>query len=128
MLEKELRKLRLLNKYTQKEVAEVLNIDRSTYTYYESGKTKPDLTQLAKLARLYNVSIDRILGIFTAADKICDGNAINPQYFEGCAKRISTLSDDEKRLVLLYRSCEDKNAVLSIVKEYAVSESQNDEE
>ncbi|NLB36311.1 MAG: helix-turn-helix transcriptional regulator [Clostridiales bacterium] len=126
MITQALRKLRLLNNYTQKQVAEVLNIDRSTYAYYESGKTKPDLAQLAKLARLYSVSIDHILGISADADMLYDSNNKSPYYFENAAKKLAALSDDEKRLVLLYRSCEDKNAVLDIVRKHAINESESD--
>ena len=37
-----LRKLRLKAGYSQKNVADLLNVSRSTYTYYETGKTSPD--------------------------------------------------------------------------------------
>jgi transcriptional regulator with XRE-family HTH domain len=127
MIAKVLKELRIMNNYTQKQVAEVLNIDRSTYAYYESGKTKPDLTQLAKLARLYSVSIDHILGISTMNENLFDGSNISPYDFEKNAEKFSSLSEDEKRLVLLYRSCEDKNTVLNIIRIYAISENESDE-
>ena len=31
---------------TQQQVADRLKIERSTYTYYETGKTKPDISRL----------------------------------------------------------------------------------
>ena len=40
---------------TQRQVAEVLHIDRSTYAYYESGTTEPDLKSISKLARIFNI-------------------------------------------------------------------------
>ena len=46
---------------TQGEIAELLNIDRSTYTYYESGKTEPSLETLKKLAGILGVSVDRLV-------------------------------------------------------------------
>ena len=34
---------------TQQQVADRLKIERSTYTYYETGKTKPDINTLIKM-------------------------------------------------------------------------------
>lgn len=57
-----LRKLRLHYRYSQRELAEYLGIDRSTYTYYESGKTTPPLNTLLELSGLYKVSLDFLVG------------------------------------------------------------------
>ena len=35
---------------TQQQVADRLKIERSTYTYYETGKTKPDIGTLIKIS------------------------------------------------------------------------------
>ena len=43
-----LRALRLTFGFTQSSVAEVLGINRSTYSYYESGTTRPDPVVLGK--------------------------------------------------------------------------------
>ena len=61
LLGERLRFLRTKNGFTQKQVSEALSIDRSTYTYYEIGKTNPDVHMLRKLSHLYNVSIDYLL-------------------------------------------------------------------
>ena len=63
MLATHLRLLREKNGLTQKQVADMLNIDRSTYAYYESGKTRPDILTIAKLARLYRISTDFLLDV-----------------------------------------------------------------
>lgn len=42
---------------TQREVAEALNVDRSTYTCYEIGKTEPNIETITKLAKIFNVSV-----------------------------------------------------------------------
>ena len=47
----------------QRDVADTLHIVRSTYTYYERGKTNPPLDILIKLAKLYGVSADYLLGL-----------------------------------------------------------------
>lgn len=52
---KELRKNQK-QKLTQEQVAKALGIDRSTYTYYELGKNRPDIDMLKKIAKLFNCS------------------------------------------------------------------------
>ena len=48
--------------YTQEKVAEILGINQSTCTGYETGYRKPSIDILMKLADLYNVSIDWLVG------------------------------------------------------------------
>ena len=60
MINERLRQLREQRGFTQQKVAEFLNIERSTYSYYELGKTRPDIETLKKLSRLFEVSIDYI--------------------------------------------------------------------
>ena len=46
----------------QRDVADQLHIDRSTYSYYERGKTNPPLDILIKLADYFGVSLDYLAG------------------------------------------------------------------
>ena len=62
-LTKQLRHLRGYNAVTQREIADALCIDRSTYAYYELGETQPSLLMLVRLAKLYDVTTDYLLGI-----------------------------------------------------------------
>lgn len=55
--------LRESNELYQFHIAGVLGLDRSSYTYYETGKSEPGLLVLAKLARLYDVNVDYLLGV-----------------------------------------------------------------
>ncbi|HEX3039220.1 MAG TPA: helix-turn-helix transcriptional regulator [Caproiciproducens sp.] len=57
-----LKRLRLTSRLTQRQVAEMLDIDRSTYCYYETGKTQSGIEALKQLSGLYHVSIDYIVG------------------------------------------------------------------
>ena len=57
-----LRKFRKENGYSQSHIANVLGIERSTYTYYETGKTVPVIFDLMRLADLYDISMDSLLG------------------------------------------------------------------
>lgn len=61
-LPEQFRFLRGYNAIRQREVAAVLHIDRSTYAYYETGATQPSLSILVKLALLYDVTTDFLLG------------------------------------------------------------------
>lgn len=58
-----LKELRKKNHYSQTYVAERLNISRQAISRWETGDTAPDLDNLVLLAKLYNTSVDDILGI-----------------------------------------------------------------
>ncbi|MBS3885582.1 MAG: helix-turn-helix transcriptional regulator [Dethiobacter sp.] len=62
MLARRLEESRIEKKMTKKEVADALQIDQSTYGKYELGKREPDAATLLKLADLFEVSVDYILG------------------------------------------------------------------
>ena len=57
-----IKELRNEKKLTQQEVADYLGITRPAYTAYESGKRQPDFETLQKLATLFNVTTDFLLG------------------------------------------------------------------
>lgn len=58
-----LRRLRERSGKTQQEIADLLQIQRPTYTRYESGEREPDYSTLAKLANIFDVTTDYLLGI-----------------------------------------------------------------
>ena len=47
---------------TQEQVAQALHIDRTTYAYYELGRSKPSITMAAQLANFYGVTLDALVG------------------------------------------------------------------
>jgi len=57
-----IRQLRIERNLTQREVADYLQMDRSTYTYYESGRTQVNVDIMVKLAHFYQVSYATLLG------------------------------------------------------------------
>jgi len=57
-----IRKLRKERNLTQQQVADYLGIDRSTYAYYESGRTRINIDVIVGLAHFYKVSYATIIG------------------------------------------------------------------
>ena len=45
----------------QSDIAQILHVDRSTYSYYETGKTEPSLASMVLLSRFYKISLDLML-------------------------------------------------------------------
>jgi len=57
-----IRNLRIDNGYTQKQIAEFLNVKQNTYSQYEIGVLNYPIDVLIKLADFYGVSVDYLLG------------------------------------------------------------------
>lgn len=47
----------------QKDVAEVLNVDTSMISHYETGVSMPTLESAVKMAALYDLSLDMLTGL-----------------------------------------------------------------
>lgn len=58
-----LRELRLQEGYTQTQIAEMLNIRQQSYIRYEYGTGEPSLETLAKIATIFGVTSDYLLGL-----------------------------------------------------------------
>ena len=58
-----LKAIRRINGYTQKDVANLLNITQRTYSKYETGELSIKISQLVILSGYYKVSIDYLLGL-----------------------------------------------------------------
>ena len=57
-----IRSLRMDHGYTQKQIAAYLGISQNTYSQYEIGVLNYPVDVLIKLAELYGVSVDYLLG------------------------------------------------------------------
>lgn len=57
-----LKELRIKNHLSQRQVAQYLEITPQSYFNYENGKFEPSISGLKKLATLYNISIDNLVG------------------------------------------------------------------
>ena len=98
---------------SQKQVADALNIERSTYTKYETGDTEPNLNTIVRLAAIYNVSPTELLPMEAAEEprvnRLKDSaNANSPIY---------QLSKDERGLIARYRALEkaDKKRAMELM-------------
>lgn len=58
-----LKQIRKERKLKQKDIATILNVDRSTYSGWETGKDTIPLRKLFELSNFYNLSIDYLTGL-----------------------------------------------------------------
>ena len=63
LLGERLKELRVAMGLTQKQVAEMLNINSVTYLHYEKAQREPPLTLLADMSKFFDVSADYLLGL-----------------------------------------------------------------
>ncbi|WP_159459751.1 helix-turn-helix transcriptional regulator [Scatolibacter rhodanostii] len=99
-----LRKLRLKAGYTQQNLADALNINRSTYTYYETGKTTPDIHTLKSLAQILDVPVHSLLEE-EVVSMFSDANSRRPRrIIRDNPHKIGDLSSKEKSVIALMRS------------------------
>ena len=59
---KRLAEIRKSNKIKQIELAEMLNVSQQVISNIERGVTTPDIEQLKKMADIYNISLDQLVG------------------------------------------------------------------
>ncbi len=99
---------------SQQQVATALNVDRSTYTYYETGKTTPSASTLLKLSKIFNVPCAVFLESINQELKLNSRVAdVEGGYLSEYADinkdvvtvddRIYGLSKEEKEIIACYR-------------------------
>lgn len=60
---------RLKRNFTQEQLAKSLNITRAAYSMYELGTNVPPVDVLSRIADLYGVSVDYLIGRYSRQDK-----------------------------------------------------------
>ena len=65
MLKDNLIMLRNMKGFSQEEIAEKIGISRQAYAKWESGDTVPDVNKCAKLAEVYETTIDTLMNFET---------------------------------------------------------------
>lgn len=108
-LAKTLRKLRIEAGFTQQNLADILNINRSTYTYYESGKTTPDIRSLKQIAAVLGVNIEIFLESEPLSPTLNDYENRRPaKKIRNNPQHVGELSSKEKKLIALIRANKSK--------------------
>ena len=99
-------------KLTQQQVADILGLDRSTYSYYELGHLKPSVEVTVKLVAIFGADLRWLTG----ADRA--GSALNsPDSGINLIKTVkeqnmSELSRTERKLVALFRAASISSSVI----------------
>lgn len=100
-LSSKLKAYRLFVKMTQQAVADALDVDRSTYSYYETGKTEPSVETLYRIAKLFNTSVDVLV------DPNISFSEGSLHLQDDCNFEI--LTANEKKLIAKYRMLDNIN-------------------
>ncbi len=87
-----IKKYRLLRGLSQKEIAEKIHTTQSNYSKYELGSLEPSITTFILLSKIFNVSIDELVG----NDNIAKGNR------KELLEKISLLTDEECKKLCNY--------------------------
>ncbi len=56
-----IKKFRLSNNLTQKELANELKVERTTVSMWESNKSSPNIQTLKKIAQILNCTVDDLI-------------------------------------------------------------------
>ena len=102
-----LKTLRKENGLTQQQVADYLHLDRSSYAYYESGRTQINIDILIRLAQFFRISLAMLVGEELPAQQLESASPeenLEAVLVNDSVSRFSQLSRDEQYLVILYRS------------------------
>lgn len=70
-----LKQLRKKKKLIQKDIAEMLGIDNTTVSKWESDTYEPDIDNLNKLAEIYGVSVDYLIGNKKSDGAVAEGES-----------------------------------------------------
>lgn len=110
-LNQTLREIRKLNKMSQQQIADILEIHRSTYSYYETGKTEPHVKMILALCEIYHTTVNDMLNrepiiqqskIVPKTIKVNLDGAVLSQYEKNFMHIISQMDDSQRLEVLLH--------------------------
>lgn len=82
---------------TQAQVAAYVGVNQNTYSYWENKKTKIDNLSLQKLAKLFSVSIDYLLGNDVENSQTAD-NSFTTEEIEHIKKYRQLNADGKKEI------------------------------
>lgn len=109
---------------TQLEVANLIGVDRSTYSYYELGKTMPNWDIVKKLAKIFNVSYYDLL---EEENKFICSDIISSKVEHIASDNLFGLDYYEKKLIMLIRKFPENerfaviNNMIKTIRKYSKS-------
>lgn len=126
-LAESLKRIRKQYKITQEDIAKLLGISRSGYTYYETGKTVPSIETLQRLSAIYNTSIDVIVA--NPAKENADSRYYSniTSVSEGNADPLMYMKKDEQTLIMAFRLLSDEEKELLIKETIEKLDSKNEQ-
>lgn len=108
-LNEHLRQARRKCGFTQEQVAQTLGIDRSSYTYYETGKTEPNVEYLVRLSEMFRTDLETLIRGEEAVAAMRDKDTLF---------QLSTMTLEEQKIILRFRSMseERRQAWMSVLE------------
>lgn len=109
--------LRKTNNMTQQQLADLLGIERSTYTSWEAGRSLPKPAQFVKLSEIYNVSFEFLTESIYQHKLVVNSPLKNPYRVYGDSF-VSELNDYERTIILKLRmmNSNDKKSVEEFIE------------
>lgn len=106
VLSQQLKRLRLQSSMSQSDIARLVGVSQQAVGKWELNKSEPDSKTLLRLAEIYGVTVDQLLGAESSS-----------------SKSVPVLSCEEKDFLSLYRSIPvvDRKTAMNIVKAFADS-------
>ncbi|MCQ2484405.1 MAG: helix-turn-helix domain-containing protein [Clostridia bacterium] len=98
-----LKELRADCHMTQDDIAELLNMSRTSFSKYENGAANPPLNVLRKLSAIYNVPIEYLIHDEITSIRLNNGKNETEPDVEEALKGFSDLTREEKMLVMKLR-------------------------
>ena len=121
MLGDRLRAIRKEHGLTQQNIADVLGVDRTTYTVYEGGSITPSPATLVKLSQIYNVTVGYLIGVEENHPELRKIPEEKQREKLLSSDPISLLKKEEKELLLYFRVLSDaeKHKIIDEMKDLA---------
>lgn len=117
MLSLRLKALREKKHMTQQEMAEAIDVARTTYAMYEQGKREPDLATINKLASFHKVTTDYLIGrsdesiSISNEDKEFEAFANDPELQKWYKELPESKEEDLRRLRKMWEILKDNGKI-----------------
>ncbi len=109
---KNLKSLRIDAGYSQKQLADVINVSQQSINKYENHDVEPNIETLIAIAKLFDTSVDYLIGLTDIKRKI-----ENVYKFD--------LNDSEKNVVDMFRQLNDGDRKLIIELLHSLQQKNN---